>query len=272
MIKQSIVAGTFYPKEKAALVKVLGDFFEKAKGTNHLHEHKRLFAIVVPHAGYVFSGQTAADIYSIAMKYDYKNAVIVTPSHYSNNIDFFVGKYDAYETPLGITYTNKEMVNKLLSKKGFYFDQMVDLREHSLDVHIPFLQYINPMLQILPIIFVKQNISNAKLLSGILKEFLNNETLLIISTDLSHFHKSTVAEEKDKLLIENIRNFDLEALLENLAQNKIEACGIGGIMTLLHLLKSYESVEIGNIKYTHSGYTSKDFKQVVGYFSCGFYI
>ena len=271
MVKKTVLAGTFYPKEKPALTKMLDKFFLKASEIQYEENEKKLFAIIAPHAGYVFSGQIAAHIYNVVRKHKFKNAIIIAPSHYSNCCEYFIGKYDTYETPIGDVKTNKTMIGKLQNKKGFAFDQSVDLREHSLEIHFPFLRYIDPELRVVPIIFVKQNNTNAKLLAEHIKDLLDDDTLLIISTDLSHFHKSTIAETKDGLLIENLKNIDTEGFLENLSAKKIEACGYGGLLTLLHTLKNYETAEIGNIQYTHSGYTSNDFKQVVGYLSCAFY-
>ena len=271
MVKKTVIAGTFYPKEAPALTKMLDKFFRKAEEKIYEPKEKKLFAIIAPHAGYVFSGQIAANIYNVVKQYQFKNAVIIAPSHYSNCCDFFIGKYDTYETPIGEIKTNKNMISKLMSKKGFAFDQSVDLREHSLEIHFPFLRYIHPEIKVVPIIFVKQGAVNAKILSDYLKDILDDDTLLIISTDLSHFHKAAIAETKDKVLIECVRKFDPEALQENLSSKKAEACGYGGLLTLLHLINTYEGVEIDNIQYTHSGYVSQDFKQVVGYLSCGFY-
>ncbi|MCL2064135.1 MAG: AmmeMemoRadiSam system protein B [Candidatus Cloacimonetes bacterium] len=271
MIKKTVIAGTFYPKEKLSLTKMLDNFFSNTVKNTADFNPKKLFAIIAPHAGYYFSGQTAANIYHVVKQYDFKNAVIIAPSHYNASNDFFIGKYDEYETPLGEIKTNQQMINKLQSKKGFFFDQSVDLREHSLEIHLPFLKYIKPHIQILPIIFVRQNFINAKILSEYLSDFINEDTLFIISTDLSHFYKSTVAEKMDKKLIGHIKNFNIEKLEDDFSNKKIEACGFGGILTLLHLIKNLDSVEIGNIQYTHSGHASNDFKQVVGYFSCGFY-
>ena len=281
MIKNTVLAGTFYPKEETTLTKMLDKFFSNKEGNISLPKEKKLFAIIAPHAGYNFSGATAAQIYQVVRHYDFKNAVIIAPSHYSSSCDFFLGKYTGYETPLGVIQTNSNMIEKLKSKKGFYFDQSVDMREHSLEIHLPFLKYINPEMKILPIIFVKQNFNNAKVLSDYLIDILDEETLLIISSDLSHFYKAKIAEEMDKRLIDHIQNFDIEGLQEDLTNKKVEACGFGGILTLLHLIKNYQnnpnnngnvtSIEIDNINYTHSGLTSGDIKQVVGYLSCGFY-
>ena len=271
MIKKPIIEGTFYPKEKQRLVKMLDEFFQKAEENKFEVKAKKLFAIIAPHAGYVFSGQTAVNIYQMVKKYEYKTAIIVAPSHYSTVCEFFVGNYEAIETPFGLMQTNQEMIKKLLSKKDFCFDPSVDLREHSLDIHLPILHYIDPDIKVVPILFVKQSNANAKILCDYLKDLINDDTLLIISTDLSHYYKSTVAKQKDSLLIENIKNFDLESLKVNLSKRKVEACGFGGILTLLELLKSYDNVEIDHLSYTHSGMTTNDHKQVVGYLSCGFY-
>jgi AmmeMemoRadiSam system protein B len=146
----------------------------------------------------------------------------------------------------------------------------IEENEHSLEVQLPFIKYLFPEAKIVPIVFCHQDLANAKLLSEYLKNIFDENTLLVISTDLSHFYNSSTAELKDNSLINLVKNKNLPMLELALKNDSIEACGFAGILTLLHLLPDKATIE--NITYTHSGNINGDQKRVVGYFSCGAYL
>jgi len=268
MIKRPVVAGSFYPNGASELTSMLDYFFTLGKPSS---QTKRLFGMIVPHAGYIYSGATAANMYQIAEKYSYKNAIIIAPSHHCNHIDFFIGDYAKYETPLGAVPTNRQMIEKLLTHPEFSYDNRIDSREHALEVQLPFIAYALPNVSIVPIIFCRQNLENAVKLSKFLQEIYADDTLIIISTDLSHFHDARTAERIDDQLIVHIKNMDIPALYTDIAHRNCEACGFGGVLTLLQMAKNASEAEIDDIIYTHSGKVSGDNHSVVGYVSCGVY-
>ena len=263
MIKQTVVSGTFYPDNAVELKAMLDLFFSKVSDAPIT---SKPYGVIVPHAGYVYSGQVAANIYYLIKKYDYKTAVIIAPSHHTNHITYFVGDYDGYETPFGTLKTNKEVVQKLLKNQEFKFDPIVDLREHALEVQLPFLHYLNPEIKIVPIIFCRQNIQNAQKLSGFLSGIMDTDSLVVISTDLSHFHHAKKAEEIDQKLIDYTLNMNIDGLNNALIYRECEACGFGGILTLLYMMQSKPNAKIDHVCYTHSGKISGDNSRVVGYF------
>jgi len=281
MIKKSVIAGSFYPANKSHLEKVLKKKFNVAERQEELFERETLlsskarvcnktpFAIVVPHAGYVYSGQTAANVYNLISMHFFKKAIILAPLHRGVcNFDFHIGNYDAYETPMGLLYTNKKDKATLLSKPGFGSNEGIDKTEHSLEVHLPFLSYLYPKIEIVPILFCNQNIHNAEILSNYIHELMEPETILIISTDLSHFYDSITAELMDKELIEYFKINDIDTFYNLIKKRKIEACGYGGLLSLMYLNKKYKDISISRTYYSHSGEVSHDTKRVVGYFSC----
>jgi len=268
MIKKNTVAGGFYPQDTQELHTQLANYFNNTKPTQ---QAKRLFALIAPHAGYMYSGQTAANIYAIAKNHKYQTAIVIAPSHHYNHIDYFIGDYSEFQTPLGNLQVNTELTKKLLEHPEFRSDKGIDAREHSLEVQLPFLYYINPEIKLVPIIFANQTIENAKKLAEYLSTIYNEDTLIVISTDLSHFHSASTAEHKDGLLIENIIDFDIDGLYRNLANRSCEACGFGGILTLLYMVREMQGVQVADVSYTHSGQVTQDNHRVVGYLSCGFY-
>ena len=269
MIKKPVVSGIFYPNNESKLKSMLNSYFENCQHDRTIE--KKLVAIISPHAGYLYSGQTAAHSFHLAKKHDFKTAIIIAPAHSNVSGDFFIGDYEEYETPLGNLKTDRFSIEKLLDIHGFSYDTKTDLKEHSLETQLPFLYHINPNVKIIPIIIKKQSFENARKLAIILNDLYTEDSLIVISNDLSHFHNAQEAEKMDKLFIEYIINKDINCIERDLISRKIEACGYGGILTLLHFIKNIDNVSVTNDSYTHSGYVSKDFNSVVGYFGCGVY-
>lgn len=269
MIKKASVEGNFYPKDKLDLGKTLDEVFRKSK----LPEEPKgkPFAILVPHAGYIYSGETAAVAFKSLEGYHYEKAIIIAPLHrVSGDFPFFVGDYEAYETPLGLLKTDRDNIVYLLQKPGFGFHNGVDRTEHSLEVQLPFLKYLLPDIAITPILFVHQTLANADTLSDCLSDIMTESTLLVISSDLSHFHDSKTAENMDLKLIDLLVSNKSTVFYDSIIQGHIEACGFGGILTAMSYIKKYRNGEAFNITYTHSGFITRDFDRVVGYLSCAF--
>ncbi len=266
-IRKSAFAGAFYPGEPGMLKKQIENYLSKAQVKD---KYEKALGIISPHAGYVYSGQCAAYGYKAIEQKDFDLAVIIAPSHNIGGYKFSVGNYDAYETPLGIIPVNKQYVRKILDYPDFEFRPVAHSSEHSLEVQLPFLQVIKSDVEIVPIVLGNQNSKNSLLLSEILSQVFENrldKTVFIISSDLSHYYDSETAAEKDNLLAENFQEGLIDNLEQDMHNGKIEACGIGGILFLLHLAKKLKYEKIETLKYTHSGYINNDFSQVVGYLS-----
>jgi hypothetical protein len=248
---------------------MLDSFNKKGKLANKEASKQRPFAIVAPHAGYYYSGQTASNTYIQIKQYNFKKAIIIAPLHnQKSDFDYFIGDYEGYETPLGIMETDREIISDLLRKQGFGFAENIDSREHSLEVHLPFLLELNHEIKIVPILFCKQNLGKAEYLANSIKNFLTDETILVISTDLSHFHDAKTAELMDRDLIDKVLKNDINGLYRNIMKGCNEACGFGGLLTLMFLASIYENITITDFEYTHSGLITHDENSVVGYFGC----
>ncbi len=274
MIKNTVVAGSFYPNHKDELRKLFNEYFLQAEKEISISKPNidKLIGVIVPHAGYVYSGKTAAYAYSLLAKKQFTNAVIIAPSHYSGYFDFSVGKYEKYRTPLGDLEVNQTIVNKLLTYDKFCFSEIAEIKEHSLEVQLPFIKYIKPDTKIIPIIIGNQNHQNALYLAQVLTQILDEETVIVASSDLSHFHKAAIAEKLDSVFIQNVLENKPQKLWNDLISHKTEACGYGGVLALLEYANNrFKEIEITALNYTHSGYISNDFYQVVGYFSSAVY-
>lgn len=276
MIKKSVVAGSFYPDNAEKIYQMIDTWFASLVHDPVLLKINKdnLFGVIVPHAGYLYSGKTAAYSYYLLSKCHFDNAIIIAPSHYSGYFDFSVSTHSEYETPLGMLNVNTDIVNELFKHELFTFQEIAEKKEHSLEVQLPFLKYINPNIRIVPIIFGNQNFNNAKHLAETLKKILQNrkdKSMIIISSDLSHFHNSETALKYDRVIIDFINKKQPEMIWENLIQHNTEACGFGGILSILHYAKiCFDNYEPSILHYTNSGYITNDFNQVVAYMSCAF--
>lgn len=250
------VAGAFYPDEKNELSQIIDGFFSNAK---LLPNRQKLQALIIPHAGYIYSGQTAAWGYHQLQDSKYEHFVLTGPSHHSYFDGLSSSSAGIWQTPIGQT---KHYVVSKETKQVKIFDQ-AHLREHSLEVQLPFLQKI------------RKNFSITCFLTGfnvdvekVADYFINNysNSFLIVSSDLSHFLTQDEASEKDRQTIEAILKNDLKYL----SSNDNIACGLTGILILLEIVKKRRWQ--AKLLYYDTSYTaSGDKNNVVGYTTIGFY-
>lgn len=267
-------AGSFYPSEKFQLERTVSSLLEKAYVPESVAS-KDIIAIISPHAGYKYSGIVAAHSYKAISGKDYNVAIILAPSHHFYLNFFVLDDRDYYQTPLGVLKVNSEMVRFLRSKEGFEVAHRVQDEEHSLEVQLPFLYYMfNGKIEIVPILYGEESYSfmvkMAQTVEEILEEFRDKKVLLVISTDLSHYHSYSEAYEIDRRLAEVLIERNFEKYLSLLSSRRIEACGAGPLGTFIYLASTKnKTVEV--LKMLNSGDTSgtKDF--VVGYISAAMY-
>ena len=265
MIRKPVVAGGFYPGDQKVLEGQVKKFLENVEVGEKIDN---ILGIISPHAGYIYSGQCAAYGFKALQQKDFKTAVIIAPSHRFGNFRYSVGDFEEYITPLGRINVNKQLTKQFLEYDEFDFFPLAHNSEHSLEVQLPFLQIINPQAQIVPILLGNQNVENSRDLAKILTEVFKDKlitTVFIISSDLSHYYDSNTAAKMDLELASKIETMQINKVEKLFNEHRVEACGFGGILTLLYLAKNLHYTQVKNLKYTHSGEVSGDFKQVVGY-------
>ena len=265
------VCGTFYPQEKEQLLKVLQKRFIEAKS----FPKKNIKALIVPHAGYVFSAGVTATAYKTLHK-KYKNIFIIGSSHYVNFNGVSIYP-DNYITPLGEVKTNKKIINTLLTQHSFItYNKEAHRQEHTLEVQLPFLQYLyGNDLHIVPILLATSDIHTIQQIAKVLTPyFQNQENLFIISSDLSHYPSYKDAKFIDKRTLQSITQNSPKDFLDTIKQNNrlgiknlsTSACGWASITLLLELSKT-EHYNYEILQYKNSGDTPKygDKNRVVGY-------
>jgi hypothetical protein len=268
-IRHQQVAGYFYPAEKEKLQKNISQLLQNAKLEKSFN---KIFGIVSPHAGYIYSGKTAAYAYNLLKGKSYKTVIVISPSHaeYFPGISIYDG--DAYETPLGIVEIDQIMTDKLIENSKTIFKGIQGHRkEHSLEVQIPFLQSVLKEFKIVPVVMGDQSKMFVDELADRISKVVDDETLVVASSDLSHFYSSEEADRLDSIVEKRINDFDFEQLLKNLDDHECEACGGGPIAVMMKAAALKNINKSFVINRSDSGDVTGDKTEVVGYLSAVVY-
>ncbi|HZK19546.1 MAG TPA: AmmeMemoRadiSam system protein B [Treponemataceae bacterium] len=261
MCRKMSFAGAFYP----ARPKKILDFFDSFNNRLEKEKHPSLSytqttkAIIVPHAGYMYSGYTANAAYRIFAKQALSNIVVIGPSHHQPLHGISLCQSSYFQTPLG-TISNAPLEDEL--KNIFSLRQKISHEEHSTEVQFPFIKHYHPKASIVEIIYgLVKPIEVQKIIEHAL---LLPDTGVIISTDLSHFHPLTKAKMKDSLCLKGIETLDASILSDG-----CEACGLTGIKAMINAAQTLKLTP-HIIDYRTSADASKDSSRVVGYASAIF--
>jgi len=249
-IRPTSAAGKFYTNNKDELLKQLNQF---EKNNTHDYEYKTR-AIIVPHAGYVYSGQLASEGFQYLDK-KVKNVFIIAPPHYVAVKNIALSIFDSWSTPLGEIEVNQEINQELVKNFGCEFEDDAFVDEHSIEVMVPFLQKFLPNVKIIPMLTGH----NHKKVSKIIEHYWqNSENAFIISSDLSHFYPTNEAKKIDALTAEMIETNDIEKFSPE------QACGATGVCNLIDFAK-YKNYSLIRIDMANSGDITGDNLRVVGY-------
>jgi AmmeMemoRadiSam system protein B/AmmeMemoRadiSam system protein A len=267
--RESRHAGSWYPGDKAELTKMLGGFFAKARTTIH----GNVYALISPHAGYVYSGHVAACAYKTVEGTTYDAVIVIGPSHYHGFYGASVDTLAGRTTPLGTVEYDRDLARRLIKKhEHIVYEAAVHRDEHSVELQIPFLQYVFRNPKIVEIVLGSQNYTTCEMLSNaILDATTGMNVLIVASSDLSHFHAQSEAQKLDDVVIESVARFDPQLLHKRLSQDSCEACGGGPIVTAMLIAKQRGAQKAEPLMYATSGDVTGDYSQVVGYLAAAFY-
>lgn len=269
MIREPAVAGAFYPASASKLKDELAVLFELARVREKIDG---IIGVVSPHAGIVYSGKTAAYAFKSLPENKYERVIIISPSHreYFPGVSIYSG--DAYKTPLGIVPLDLDAREILTSKSKFIFPGQQGHRgEHALEIQLPFLQTVLGEFKIVPVVMGDQQKVFIDELSKRLVEIIDDKTLIVASSDLSHFYPRAEADELDSVIEKHIADFDYNGLQEDLDNGKCEACGGGAIVTMMQAADLVRKKKSKILNRTDSGEVSGDLSEVVGYLSAAVY-
>ncbi len=265
-VRQPVVAGTFYPGSAKTLERDIDDMLDRAKLPDL---HGPLLGLVSPHAGYMYSGFTAAHGYKALQGRRYDVVIVVGPSHqeYFDGIAVFPGT--RYRTPLGEVPIHEEIRAKIVGgNKRISLSVAGHRTEHSVEVQIPFLQRALGTFSFVPIVMGDQTPELCKALAdAIVSAVSGYSVLLVASSDLSHYHPYEDAVGLDRRVIDLVESYQPLQLMEDLRHRRVEACGGGPIAAVMLAAQSLGANTAHVIHYCNSGDVTGDKSGVVGYLS-----
>ena len=270
-IRESVVAGTFYPEKPATLSRDVKQYLDNAKPEKVEGE---IVALVSPHAGYMYSGQVAAHAYKLIEGGAFDAVCVVAPSHRALFDGTSIYDRGGYRTPLGLVSIDVDLCKKMMEKrKEIRFLPEAHAHEHSLEVQIPFLQVALKSFKLIPLMTEPYWSweSCESLGSAISETVRGRNVLLIASSDLSHFHPYEKAVELDKIVLNHIERLDPQGLYQDLKKNRCEACGGAPILSVMLAASALGASGAKVLKYLNSGDVAGDRNQVVGYGACVLY-
>lgn len=263
MVRDMNFAGSFYPREKDEVLKQFGEFNkildENLKDDSFLQKSPK--AVIVPHAGYVYSGLNGNIPYRSLKDKDPKNIVVIGPSHHHYFEEISLGEFDSLLTPLGELECDKELIEIL--KEDFKISMVREAHmEHSTEVQFPFIKHYFPHAKVTEIVYGH---FQGEKLEDIVRYLLDNEYTVVMSTDLSHFHSLENAEKLDNICLEAVKRKDVLLL-----DKGCEACGKRGVKAIIEIANE-RSLTSEPLYYNTSADASGDKSRVVGYLSSIFY-
>ena len=262
-IREPAVSGMFYPSSADELKKVVDGFLKSAK----LKEvDGRILAVMVPHAGYTYSGQVAAEAFAQLNGKSIDTYVIVGPSHRIAFDGISVYPEGNYKTPLGLVEIDSKLAREIIDMdKMIRYYSPAHAREHAIEVELPFIQKINENANIVPIVVGSQSSQVVQVLENIFTRILNREdTVLVMSADLSHYHPYNEAVKLDTAGLEAVAKLDAKEFAEKINSGETEVDNPAGIMAMLMAAKSLGG-RASLLKYANSGDVTGDKSGVVGY-------
>ena len=273
MTRMPVVAGRFYEGKEDLLTKRIENCFLGNLGPGKLPEgdpgtSRNLKAVIAPHAGYVYSGMPAAHTYlNIFEDGRPDHIVVLGPNHTGMGARLAVCN-DDWETPLGKAIFDSGLGAAIVEENEFAVnDCIAHSNEHSIEVQVPFLQYIfGPDVNFIPICVTDQSYSVCESIGMTLAKLAENEDILVIaSSDFTHFETADSAKKKDNQAMEYLEFFDPEGFLNFVQGHRISICGAGPIAAAMVFAKELGAVQFNLLKYTTSGDISGDNKSVVAY-------
>jgi len=268
-VRKPVVSGTFYAGTPKELKKQIEWCYKHELGPGVVPQvnkagSRKIVAIVVPHAGYVYSGPVAAHAYKeLAEDGVFDTVVILGPNHSGYGAPVSVWTESSWETPLGKMEINEELTRKILG--GIIeADETAHIYEHSIEVQLPWLQHLYGELKIVPIAMLAQDVETAREVGKAISKTGDN-TIIVASSDFTHYEPHSIAAEKDKSMIEAIVNLDEEMLYKRRGLLNCTMCGYGPVASAIVAAKEMKAKTANLLKYATSGDTTGDFSRVVGY-------
>jgi len=262
-VREPVWSGSFYPADPGELKTALANYTRQAAQSPSGAPNSQLRALVMPHAGYTYAGLTAAHAGEVLKPGKFAKVVLIGPDHRVGFANGAIGSFDYYRTPLGLVPLHSDAAALKDNSPLFKSVLESDRSEHSLEVVLPYLQYYLGDFALVPVVLGPADTAGVV---AALAPLLDRRTLLVISSDLSHYLPYEVAVAKDHETINRVLKLDAVGL----AGGVNDACGKSGLMVLLELARR-NHWQPRLLHYSNSGDTAGDRDRVVGYAALAFY-
>jgi len=261
------IGGQWYPHNSKLLVRSLETYLLNAEVEK---PDGKLYGIIVPHAGHMYSGQVAAHGFKCIVGMDFDTVIVVSPSHFLTDGNIISTYHDSYQTPLGRVEIDRAALDEIDNKlKENFEEKLVYVSrdpEHAIEVELPFLQYILKSFHLVPIMVSNQSSEIASALGHSLAQVIaNRNALLVASSDLSHFYPNRMARKFDEEMLSRIQAFDPKAVIQAEIMERGFACGRGAISAVLYACRDLGANKVKVLNYENSGEVTGDYDSVVGY-------
>ncbi len=262
-IRQPAVAGKFYPSSAQALKNQIEAFIDKRA------DKLDIIACMLPHAGYIYSGGVAAQTVS---RINIKNKIILLgPNHTGYGAKYSIMPEGTWQTPLGEIKIDSDLAGEILSHSKYMEpDNEAHTYEHSLEVELPFFQYFKTDFEIVPIVFLSDEFKVLKeigeeIANTIKERNIKDSTIIVASSDMTHYESQDQAQKKDKEAIQAILELNEAKLMDRVQRLNISMCGYAPAITMISAAKLLGAKTAKLIKYQTSGDVTGDKTSVVGY-------
>lgn len=266
--RPSPIAGSWYEGQPDKLARAVDGYISSVP----VHEIQgQVLAIIVPHAGHRYSGPVAGHAFAAIQDLSPDVVAVLAPMHHIYAQPFLTCAHAAYATPLGPVPVDQALIRELdenlIARLGYGLTGVLNDREHSLEIELPFLQRaLKQPFALLPVMLRQQTRVTARQMGEALAETLSGRNFLIVaSTDLSHFHRQATANMLDKALLEQVAAFSPDGLFDLEESGKGEACGLGALAAVLWASKALGADNVKVLNHATSGEITGDLSSVVGY-------
>ena len=268
--RRPAVAGHFYPADGAALTQAIEGSFLDARGpgqlpVRHRAAERRIRAVIAPHAGYQFSGPIAAHAYAaIAMERPPATVLVLGTNHTGRGAPAALSARD-WVTPLGFMPADRELI-EALDRRPIRVDERAHIGEHSIEVEVPFLQYVLPFPRFAALTISMGPVDFLAEVAGVVRQAVQGRDVLVVaSTDFSHYIPAERARTQDQKAIDQILNRDPQGLYTTVIEQDISMCGTAPTTVLLFATRD-EPLDARLLRWGHSGEV-EPMRDVVGYAS-----
>lgn len=265
-IRKPVWAGAFYDGNKDALSARIDAYLKNVKEQAALTQDVK--ALICPHAGYVYSGPTAAYAFRLVQGKTYDTVVIIGTSHQYGFDGCSIYPRGGYETPLGVAAVDEELASRIAKSSGFSYVPEAHAKEHSVEVQVPFIQETLPDAKVVPIVMGYPSRRTVYALGNALGEALRSaekKILIVASTDMSHYLSKEDANAVDSRTISLIQKLNTGAVIDKVGAGENIMCGGGGVAAAILAVKKKGKPRVEVLHYTDSSETSGDSEHVVGY-------